>query len=159
MLAKVSKLLSLAEKGKLHEYAGKSLDEIEITPEDVIDDELVDGEEDEEEECEADMEENEAANPEDDMEDGAGPSSSSTTDTTAGRKYNKWTQQQEEFLLAQKNIQKHIKRKSTPGKLEGQLTIERRKGVLSDKSWKEIKDKVHYINQKEHRNLKKKIRD
>lgn len=119
MLAKVSKLLILADKGKLHEYAGKSLDEIEIyTPEDVIDDELVDGEEDEEEECEADMEENEAANPEDEMEDGAGPSSSSNLtlllgeNTTSGRNSRKnfsWLRRIFKNISRESQLQENLK--------------------------------------------------
>ncbi|PIK35355.1 hypothetical protein BSL78_27817 [Apostichopus japonicus] len=63
MLAKESKLLIMADKGKLHKFAGISLDEIKISPGDVLDNVLTDDEEDE-----ADTEEDDV----DTLEDEAG---------------------------------------------------------------------------------------
>lgn len=81
--------------------------------------------------------------------------SSSTSHHNVGRKYNKWTPKQEKFLFSQKIIKQHIKKKSTPGKLEGELLIKMSKGILKDKTWKEIKDKIHNVNKKEQRNMRK----
>lgn len=83
MLAEGSKLLLLAEKGKFHEYAGKSLDEIELSPDDTVEAETEEDDEDEDVEEEAMDASNDdtEVDPPDDERGGAiaGPSTSRQT--------------------------------------------------------------------------------
>ncbi|KAJ8034113.1 hypothetical protein HOLleu_20819 [Holothuria leucospilota] len=134
MLAKVSKLLLLADKGELHKFKGKSLDEIDITPEDTVGEEQNESDESESATDTDDVNATEG----DSQTDVPGPSSANTTEagpsgcpsySTVGRKYNKWTKPQEDFLFSQQIIKKHLKRKTAPGRIEGEFTIKKKQGT------------------------------
>lgn len=71
------------------------------------------------------------------------------------RNYNRWTVQQNDFLLEQREIKALLKRKAVPQKNTCLSVIKRSKGLLHDKGWLDIKSKVHNINNSAKARLKR----
>lgn len=134
LLAKMSKLLGIAEKGELHKHKGKSLEEIELTTENELESKSLN---------------NDLATPTDGQKDD--PSKNDD-----GRQYNKWTKSQEDFLFAQPEIKKLTRKRKVPGKTIADVVSQRSRGLLDNKSWKDIKNKVHNFNKVQKDRLKRK---
>ena len=172
LLAKASKLLTISGKGEMHKYAGMSLEDIELSPDDTVEpdenDQTASGDtqtEDSDEETGAcDVDKSPITS---DAETVVSDSAESevfrvvSTRTQAkvksvGRKYNRWTDEQTQYLLAREEVKKRLKSKTVPGKMEGLQIIQWSKGLLQDKTWKDVKFKVHTLNQREKKRLQKK---
>lgn len=164
LLAKMSKLLSLTEKGELHQHCGKSLEDIELTPEDQVE---VDKAAESDSDSDSNVDEprrhkkpktisyNEDSDTDvDSEEEDQEPKKTKLTKV----KYNKWGKKQETFLFQQPEIKKLMKTKATPGKITGLLLIQRSKGLLRDKTWMDIKNKIHNINRQEKKNMQRQER-
>lgn len=137
LLAKMSKLLSVAEKGELHKNQGKSLSEIEVSATEQLDVTF---------ENESDDEEEDNSQPEDVVAEQG-------DDET--RQYKKWTPAQEKFLFAQQEIKQLTRKRKAPGRTLSELVIKRSKGLYANKTWKDIKNKVHNYNNSEKAKLKR----
>ena len=72
-----------------------------------------------------------------------------------GRKYNRWTREQERFLFAQPEIKTHLRNKTASGAILGQLLIQRSVRLLNDKDWKAITNKIHNMNNLEKTRLQR----
>ena len=159
LLAKVSKLLMLVEKGKVSEFSGKPLDEIDVADDDAEVDEVSESEMDTADET------TETESTTDSQTDASEPESvevrgcqnvkkkkvrhkSSTKAamcqlTKRDYKYCKWTKKQNEFLFQQPEIQRLLREKTPPGKSLCLLIIERSNGILHDKDVNAVKNKVY----------------
>lgn len=121
----------------------------------------VDPEEETEEESKEDSEEEsdpskESSQSNSDSDDNEPPPPKKGLNTKNGKSYNRWRKDQEDFLLSQPEVKKLLKRKAAPGKLIRELLKKRSKGLLEDKTWTDIKNKIHNINMKEKMQLQKK---
>lgn len=156
LLAKMSKLLFLAQKGRIHEFKGKSLNEISIDPEETL---CCESDKDENDEDESD----EDAQPETEDSNKHEASTTSSRKHTAtsfrekrqGRQYNKWSPDQERFLESQREVEILLKSKRCANKSLCLLVKNRSKGLLDDKLWKDIKNKIHNMNNKSLAQLQK----
>ena len=64
------------------------------------------------------------------------------------RNYNRWKETQKQFLLAQREVQTLLKTRKAPNKVLCFLLIKRGDGLLQDKTWKDIQNKIHNLNNK-----------
>ncbi|XP_030840546.1 uncharacterized protein LOC105438115 [Strongylocentrotus purpuratus] len=172
LLAKASKLLTISAKGEMHKYAGKSLEEIERSPDDTVDldetDQTMSGD------TQTEYSDEETGPRDVDKSPGVNDAETVVSDSEesevfeevsrrtqakvkrVGRKYNRWTDEQTQYLKSREEVKKMLKTKTVPGKLVGLQIIQKSKGLLKDKNWKEVKFKVHTLNQLERKRLQKK---
>lgn len=127
LLAKVSKLLCLAQDGRIHEFQGKSLSDVSVCPEESV---LINQSDDEDESESSDTENSQVK-------------STLRNVRTKERGYNRWTKEQENFLNDQREIMILLKTHKVPIKSLCELVIQRSNGLLHDKNWRHIKNKIH----------------
>lgn len=60
-----------------------------------------------------------------------------------GRQYNRWSKDEEDFLKDQREIQILLKTHKVPRKSVCELIIQRSNGLLDDKTWRHVKNKIH----------------
>ncbi len=127
---KMSKLLRIANTGQIHSCAGKSLNEIHLGENEILEDAEEDCDREEEPESNETEKGSDVSSVQKTRPNNEGHQISRDKDT---RNYRKWTQHQQAFLLNQPEIQKLLKTKSVPNKQTGETTIQRSKGLLHDK--------------------------
>ena len=149
LLTKMSKLLNLAQQGRTAECKGKSLQGVNIE----VDESLPAGLEDSDNESTSEQEnEREEEHNErllvsyKDQDQNLPRQNHATERQSKVRGYNRWSTEQQDFILEQKEIQTLLKTKRVPGKSLCLLILKRGGEVLSSKTWTELRNKVHNLN-------------
>ncbi|XP_074518732.1 uncharacterized protein LOC141784770 [Halichoeres trimaculatus] len=141
-LAKVSKVLMALEKGRLAEFKGKTLDEINIDPQ-----ENVHPDSDAEEACESDSPVSQATTrqrredeeSDGDLSDSSGPLTPPQRSRKPRQPHLKRTWKKEEVLAVERHMMSFITSCRVPGKSECEKCLQQEKVALRNRNWLAVK--------------------
>ena len=167
LLAKMSKLLNLAQEGKTSQFKGKTLEEVSLSKDESLPPTYEESDSEDDSDHEDDAMEGELDCIDQEMEDdnsrhsrGRGQpkkkprlkpraSISKSLNPQNLRKYCKWTKKQEQFILGQKEVRTLLRSKRVPGKTLCLVLLKRGGALVEGKSWTELRNKIHNMNLKD----------